>query len=198
MLRSLLACFLVVGCGSSGIKPDEPPSAMATMTGHIDELTQSQILGWLDANKRFGAKPISLAINSPGGEIDAALEIGVAIARYPGTVTCATSRAASAAAFVFEFCQRRYITEHGYLLFHEAAFFVEGTHTYRVPQLDRMKAGLQAANALIAAIIARRLEMDVDDYYEHIDDKEWILRGSEAVDANAADAVIAEHGRYGV
>lgn len=132
--------------------------------------------------------PITLAINSPGGEVFDALAIYNVLSRARDRITGRVEGlAASAASLILMAAGRIEIPANAYLMIHNPINLVWGD--YR--EMRDMADFLEKMHANLAGIYAARSGKSQEDAEAIMDAETWYI-GAEAVDAGFADAVTAE------
>jgi ATP-dependent protease ClpP protease subunit len=133
------------------------------------------------------SKVINVYINSNGGYIDALLSMLDIMQGSDKKFVCVAKWAASAAAMFFEFCDERYITINGSLMFHNAAGGFSG-------EINKVRSRLEAVEDQLATIeepIAARLGMTIEEYRIRASNEMW-LNKIKAIKQHAADGYVAK------
>lgn len=142
-------------------------------------------LQYLDATLPKG-ESIYLALDTPGGEINAE-EVMVQVVRgLSRPVTTITVRSASAGFFLVQSLGRRFILDNGTMMAHAPYLYIEG----RVR--DTLETNLKSELNDVKRIerrTAKRLGISLQSYYRLIA-HEYHTLGSSAVDQHAADEVV--------
>lgn len=141
------------------------------------------------ANIRGKAKyPIYLVFNSPGGSIDAGMEL-VSYINSIGNIHTITIDGASMAAMTVQLVKgNRYVTEDSTMMFHRAKINGIGGQI-EVGEVETRVAYLKSMLRSIGTRVAKRLKISYADYSTKVKD-EWWLYGTSIVEKNAADQVI--------
>lgn len=100
--------------------------SMAMLAGEIRELEQGNSLAKLIDELPLTVK--TLQLESPGGRLDVALEIAVAVQRR-GLNTYVNVRCHSACTFIYIAGKNRIAHEYSEFVFHRIQYLVEGEHT---------------------------------------------------------------------
>jgi ATP-dependent protease ClpP protease subunit len=164
-------------------------SPSSEVLGPIFEETVAPHVVRLNAAKR--GRTVLIRINSPGGQVDAGLELAKAIAtahRRGVKVVCEVENfAASMAANLFQVCPIRRMRADARLLFHEPVILP--LLPANVHRLREYLAELDAANALLAALVLPRVCVCLN-YFEAVRDRNWVLTADEAKQYCLVDEVI--------
>lgn len=190
MIKKLLLTFLFPALAQAG-------NIHLTSDNHVlirTEISDSSVtkaqyeIAKLVEKRGKGTYTIYLVLDSPGGSIDA----GLNLIEYTKTVknleTVTLFAASMASAIVEALPGKRNIIDTGILMFHRARGGVEGQFEdgeleSRLGLYKRMVRRMEAVNA-------SRLRISLDDYKKQVKDELWIL-GSESVSKNAADEVVS-------
>jgi ATP-dependent protease ClpP protease subunit len=131
------------------------------------------------------AQPI-LFINSPGGDIDAGMNLVNMIISSPKEVVCIGYFAASMAFVTLQACHKRYVLNNSTLMQHQARFGARGYEenfktfvAYIFNMLDKIN-GAQA----------KRMKMNIADFNKAREHDLW-LYGEDSVKFKAADALVS-------
>lgn len=177
---------------------DEPASPAAAsdcpswvkIDGPIDEETSKSFVSTLAA---CSDRPVVVEINSPGGNVFAALDMQKAIERHPHPVFCVVDGLAASAAFItLQSCSMRLMTNRSVIMAHHAA---APQASGQALQLANVAAALHALDRGNALHCAARMGMPVDDFEKHVaDGREWWMGLEEARENNAVDHQVADVG----
>jgi ATP-dependent Clp protease protease subunit len=97
----------------------KPPESWASLNGDVNAAAVDKIIGALE---RAPDAPITLSIDSPGGDIHPALDLHAALRQHQAPVTtCAGRRCDSAALTIFLAGDSRVASQHSEFLVHGAA-----------------------------------------------------------------------------
>ena len=133
-------------------------------------------------------KPVTVRINSPGGDVIEAQAIYNALRRHSdagGPVTIEIDAlAASAASFIAMAGDRIHIAENAMMMIHNAWTVALGNSD----QLRSTADVLDKFDGIISATYAKRSNADIQDVVKMMADETW-LTASEALDKGFADAV---------
>ena len=131
------------------------------------------------------SQPI-LFIDSPGGSIDAGMNLVNAILSSPKNITCVAYFAASMAFVTFQACHKRCILNNSTLMQHQAHFGAEGNEEnfksytkYIFSMLDKIN-GAQA----------ERMKMSLANFNKARESDMWMY-GNDAFQYNAADKLVS-------
>ena len=131
-------------------------------------------------------KPLDIRIDSVGGDVHEAFGIASAIQRYEGQTTAyVDGLAASAASYVAVMADKVVMTDYSQIMIHDACMMAFGNYE----ELMEAAAQLDATDAMIAAIIAGRSGMDVEDVRAAMDAETW-YDAQDAIEAGLADEVV--------
>jgi ATP-dependent Clp protease, protease subunit len=151
-----------------------------------DEVTPKMFKEQLYANGKNG--PVTVRLNSPGGDLIAASVIRATMLDYPGRVTVKVDGlAASAAVMVALGGDVIKMQAYAYMMIHEAAVGLLGY--FNVADLKGMIDDLKTINAGIIEAYTARTKMDPDKLGKMMADETWMTAG-EAVGYGFADEVI--------
>lgn len=148
-----------------------------------------------DAIGIAGGKPLTLKMNSPGGDLYAGAEIYTRLMEYPGQVTIdiisvsasAASVAAMASAKPGNRCR---ISPLGMMVIHNVQTKAEGD--YR--EMESAAQHLRQANSTIITAYQKKTGMEEAKLQEMLDKETW-LTAREAVEMGFADEVMLEEGQ---
>lgn len=160
--------------------------------GGVDVYIYDEIGYWGVTAKDFVAElanagdgPLTVHINTPGGDVFDGLAIYNAIAARDNTTTVVDGIAASAGSFIMQAGKKRRMTRNGQVMIHNASGLVIG----EAKDMREMADLLDKTTANIADIYAQRSGTDLDTWLEAMDAETW-YSGQEAVDAGLADEVV--------
>lgn len=198
MLRKLAPLLLLLAsCATATAPLSNTGSLVEAVTGE----TENACPEWLklegeidnDAAQALAAgfkacegQAVVLEINSPGGNIFAALEIQKAIERHDKPVVCLVDGMAASAAFVtLQSCDIRMMTDRSILMAHQAAIPRAGGQQ---DALANATAALRAIDRAIALHCAKRMGLTVEAFEAHVSGgREWWMALEEAEAAHAVD-----------
>jgi ATP-dependent protease ClpP protease subunit len=205
LLRSLAVFFVLLfpSCAHA----TEPISNAENLADFVLELngtpapTAARCPEWLKLDDSIGGsmvetlteqleackdRAVVVEINSPGGNLFAALEIQKAIERHPKPVLCLVDGLAASAAFVtLQSCDVRAMTPRSILMAHHASFNGARGQSH---ELENAVAALRAIDRATALFVAKRLDMKADDYEAKVSGgREWWLALDEAEKVHAID-----------
>lgn len=137
--------------------------------------------------------PVTVRLNSPGGDLIAASVISATLKDYPGKVTIKIDGlAASAAVMVAISGDRVKIQPSAYVMIHNPMIGLLGY--FNVDELKGMVDDLKVIKGGIVEGYQARTKMDYDKLSKLMDDETW-MTASEAVAYGFADEVIAGSGK---
>lgn len=143
------------------------------------------------------AKTINLHVNSPGGYVNDALAMYNALLNHPATVNAyVDGRADSAASFLVQAADKRFIARNAAMMIHCARAIAMGDETDMRALADR----LAEESRNIASIYAERAGGTVDDWLGRMSAGAGAMRGSTyrgqgAVDVGLVDEIAAAPSR---
>jgi ATP-dependent Clp protease protease subunit len=151
-------------------------------TDNTDAL-KKQIISFKEAD---GKLPIFIVLNSPGGSIVAGFEFITLIKSIPNPTYCVIeSEAFSMAAIISQYCTHTYIHKYGGIMFHEAAYGVDGSVSQvnsRVTFINNYIKSLEDDLALQMGITYTE--------YKDLTAKEWWVTATQAVQYGLADGIV--------
>lgn len=147
-------------------------------------VTAKRIAGALRA---IGDKPVTVMINSPGGDMFEGLAIYSLLREHPAEVTVKVlGLAASAASIIAMAGDSVEIARAGFLMIHNAWIYAAGNrHEFR-----EYADYLEPFDRSMADIYAARTGMDMKEVQKIMDAESWI-GGSDAIDQGFADSLLA-------
>jgi ATP-dependent Clp protease, protease subunit len=115
-------------------------------------------------------KPVSLRIDSSGGDVFDAFAMCSAIQRYPSKVTAyIDGLAASAASYIAVVCEDVVMNDYAYLMIHCASSYVSGN----ARDLEDVAARLRNIDANLAAIYQKRSDLTIEQVLDYMADETW-------------------------
>lgn len=157
--------------------------------GEVIDSTVKEAIDFIhDANKNK-AQVVIFEFDTPGGGVDAGLDLAMEIERSTVPVYCIVDNDAFSMGFVlFESCNLRILTKRAELMAHEVsgAGVVSGKK-YKFQDIAR---DLDRTDKQIAERVAPRLRMTVHVFQERIRNQEWWMDWQEALHAHAVDYVV--------
>lgn len=172
------------------VKAKHEDERSLTISGRIGEdwdgagVTVPYVRGFL---RRVGAGPVTLNINSPGGDFFEGAAIYNILREHDGEVTTnVLGLAASAASVIAMASDKLRVAKAGFLMIHNAWGLVMGNRH------DMTKAAEMFAkfDGTMAGVYADRSGLARDKIAAYMD-KETFFSGEEAVDVGLADALLA-------
>lgn len=162
------------------------------LDGEINEntlLIVRQIQIWnledqvLPTNKR---KPIYLYFFSPGGDIDVNYSLFDTIRTSQTPIYGVNmGRCASAAAYIFLACHKRYMLPHAYFLFHQGYGSLEGEFSTVIDQIKDYQRQVDE----LAALIEQYTKYSKEEVENNISG-EWFVRADEAKERGVVDDIV--------
>ena len=133
-------------------------------------------------------KPIKLFFFSPGGDLDINYAVidAITMSKTP-VIGVNVGQCASAAAYIYLSCHKRYMFPHAYFIFHQGSGTLSGTFDQICAQMQDYQ---QQVNELSDFILAHTNYSE-----EEIEDKivgEWYVRKDEAIKNGVAHEVITD------
>lgn len=123
-----------------------------------------------EALDEVSPKPVSLRIDSSGGDVFDAFAMCSAIQRYPGKVTAyIDGLAASAASYIAVVCDDVVMNDYAYLMIHCASSYGRGN----ARQLEDVAARLRNIDANLAAIYQKRSNLTIEQVLDYMGDETW-------------------------
>jgi len=134
------------------------------------------------------ASEIELYINSPGGSVVDVLAIGAALRSHKATVKgYVTGMAASAASFILQYCDERYITRNGMVMIHDAKAYAGGNAKQMRTAADLLD---KISNDIADIYAVRSGQGTVESWRETMVSGDTWYDGNESVDAGLVDSVV--------
>lgn len=134
-------------------------------------------------------KPITVRIDSPGGDPIAASTISAIISSYPGKVTAQIDgQASSAAVMVALAASHIRIMDSAYMMIHDPAVSVF-LAALNVETLSRLVTALQSVKQGLVQSYAARTGQPVEKLAQMMNDTTW-MNAQEAVDLHFADEIV--------
>lgn len=159
-----------------------------TLYGEVNDKSASHVVAAIHAaNAAKSSNPILLFINSGGGDVLAGGRIVDAItaSRRP-VYTVNVSLAASMAAIIFSYGQKRFCLPHAITMFHDASMAWQGDADKLTSRLSIFNSLMRSYNAHIAELLGASVEQI--DAHEHV---EWWISPNECVESHLCTAVIS-------
>jgi len=192
-MRKLLASLVIGILGLSGTALAKDvliiPQGVISLRGVFDGSMQSQFI--LDLGKRDLKEDdrILIAIDSPGGSIDAMeamLDVMHSYQEVGVEFDCFAVFAASAASAFLGHCDNRFVAPSSILMYHPATFGVRG----EAHKIQAMVNFTMKSVTKLEVFNAKTLRMPLSEYRAQVRDELWIS-GDEAVGKHAADKVLS-------
>jgi len=164
-----------------------------------DEITEDSleyvkyILNWNREDAKAGLapnerKPIRIFFHSPGGSLDVqdVLKSVISLSKTP-VIGIAMGSVASAAAYMFLSCHKRYMLKTAYFLFHLGSVATAGN---AADVLSAMKDYQQQLDDMVREITEHTKYTD-EEVKENIK-ADWIIRSTEALEHGIVDGIIED------
>jgi len=167
------------------VTPD--PDRTLFFKGEVNDKSADKFI--IDLNSLDEAdqsKPIFIVINSPGGSLEAGFRIenNMDALRAP-TVCIVENGAYSMASGIFLHCGSRYMEPHTSLMFHYGSIAIQGS---RYEAAEQMRHALDQFDQFDEDN-AKHLGLTLKAYRAKID-HDWWLTETQAIQNNAADAIV--------
>lgn len=163
------------------------------LDSEVDGLSVSKVSAQahqLDASLKSGY-PIVLVLNTPGGSIDAGMELIESLKSLNRPVDTLTIFAASMGFQIAQNLNQRYILDYGTLMSHKAFGGFQGQFSDGMSQLDsRYNFWLRRIKQMDDQTVKRTNGKQTLKSYRDAYQNEMWLTGSESVDGGYADAVV--------
>lgn len=131
-------------------------------------------------------KPVSLRIDSSGGDVFEAFAMCSAIQRYEGEVTAyIDGLAASAASYIAVVCKNVVMNDYAYLMIHCASSYVSGN----ARDMEDTAARLRNIDANLAAIYEKRSALTTEEVLDYMADETWFT-AAEAMECGLCTEVV--------
>jgi ATP-dependent protease ClpP protease subunit len=202
ILASLvLVLSLLASCRAQEPQPDSPivkllaanmaapTSVTITVFGEInDELAHHVASSILQADLAPGSEPTYIVIDSGGGSVKAAGEIisAMELSTRHKIITVDIGEAASAAAIIWSYGERRVMWPHAVLMFHLSYGKVEGTQAQMASSVEMQKSII----AIYESHAAKLASLTAPAYHALCAD-EWWMNAQQAKAAHFATAIDA-------
>lgn len=132
----------------------------------------------------------TIVIDSPGGAMDASIEIAAGIEAH-GHVKCIVRRRASSGAFgILQACQTRVLSSQAKLMTHRPRSMV--VIPMDVDLAHFIAEDIAKATLRWNAICSRRLRITPMAYAAKVTGRDWVMDAAEALSVGAADIVTPE------
>lgn len=156
-----------------------------TLRGPIDD----DVVGALIVNiQKKKSDVVYLFIDSPGGNIMAGLEFINYLKHTNKKVHCVAKVAISMAFAITQFCEKRLVAEDSVLMQHVASYSLGKD---REANNYSMAGFIKKISNYLDEKQAERIEMDVKEFKEKINNDWWLFTGKEIVENNVADEVVS-------
>jgi ATP-dependent protease ClpP protease subunit len=148
--------------------------------GPISDQTAPYVLGWL----KQAREPI-IYINSPGGELQASLQIAEAV-KAKGRVRCVvTGLAASGAFAVFQSCASRSMVKGAKLATHEPR--IATREPIERTSMAIIMLSLELTTEQWNAFCSQKLRLTAKEYESRVKGRDWVMEWQEALKVGATD-----------
>jgi ATP-dependent Clp protease protease subunit len=160
-----------------------------TLYGDVDEVSAKHVVDEIQRlNRSFAKTPIYLFINSPGGLVSSGGLMISAIKNSKRPVyTVCVELCASMAAITHAYGAKRYMLEYATLMYHEAAYGVQGQLTHNRSR-ERWS---ENQFARFEEEVAARAGIAIDEFRSN-ENKEWWVLSAEAAARHLNDCVYTE------
>lgn len=139
-----------------------------------------------EALDEVSPKPLSIRIDSSGGDVFEAFAMCSAIQRYEGPTTAyVDGLAASAASYIAVVCDSVVMNDYAYLMIHCAHSYARGN----ARELEDVAGRLRNIDANLAAIYQKRSSMSVEQVLDKMADETWFT-AAEALECGLCTEVI--------
>ena len=153
------------------------------------ELASKVATGIIQAAER-GDKVVVIHIDSPGGSVYAGQVLSKIMEAAPLQVVCKVDgMAASMAFYLLQSCDLRLMTERSILMAHEPSLQISGRGNK-----DWFKAHYEELLVLGEAMgrhQSRRLKITHEEFMRRIDNRDWNMDSTEALEVGAVDAIVS-------
>lgn len=140
----------------------------------------------IEALKEAKGKPVTLRIDSGGGDVFEAFAICSAIQRYEGkTTACVDGLAASAASYIAVVCDEVVMRDYAYLMIHCASSLVWGN----ARDMEDMAARLHNIDDNLASIYVKRSKLTKEQVLDYMADETW-FSAEQALEVGLATEVV--------
>ena len=161
--------------------------------GYINQETAEQFARFLhgaQARTSDWSRPVTILINSYGGDSVASLLIYSMLVDFLSPViTVSFGQACSGAFIVFESGKRRIMVPGAKLKFHRAAWRAVKGGTLNIEELDYMREKIKCINARLHCVVQKRSRQKAEmikDFFL----KEKVFEAKDAIKYNLADKII--------
>lgn len=133
-------------------------------------------------------KPIKLFFFSPGGDLDINYSVidTIKLSKTP-IIGVNVGQCASAAAYIYLSCHKRYMLPHAYFLFHQGSGTLTGTFGEICAQMEDYQKQVEE----LANFMVQHTSYKEDEIAEKIVG-EWYVRKDEALEKGVVDAVVTD------
>lgn len=188
----ILSIFIVCGLQTANAKaPFLTTYNTCALEGQVDSDSMYNLKKCIDNHVKTRAKknyPLYIYVNSGGGSIHAGLRF-ISYAKTVKNLHTITEYAASmAAAIVQGIPGKRYMVEHGVMMFHRARGGFEGQ--FGTGELESRLKLWQSIVESMERMQAKRIGISLKDYQQRRMN-EWWLYSFMAVDANTVDRIVS-------
>lgn len=152
-----------------------------------DEVTPQQFAA--DLGKLGDVKAVTVRINSPGGDVFAALAISSILRDHPASITALIDGyCASAATIITAFADKSQASANSMFVIHNTSTVAAGD--YRV--MDKASEILRKANANLIEIYTKKTGIEPAALQSMMDEETW-MTGAEAVEKGFIDELIGDN-----
>lgn len=130
--------------------------------------------------------PIYMIINTPGGNVESGFELVQTVQSLKSPLICIIeSKAYSMGALLASYCPKLYIHKFGMVMFHEAAYTVQGNTTQVHVRVNAIEKHLDE----LFSDVAKQLDISPQAFRNKIHD-EWWISATESAAIGFTDGVI--------
>ena len=133
-------------------------------------------------------KPIRLLFHSPGGDltVHSAISDIISISKTP-IIGIAIGEVASAAAYIFLMCHKRYALSNAVFLFHKGSIAASGNANDILTLIEDYQQQLN----LLSSKIGEHTAYSIDDIEQHLT-TDWYIRTEEALQYGVVDGIVTD------
>ena len=166
-------------------------SNFVSVRGPITSSTITTVLSTLiDKVSSLDDNNIYIYINSPGGSVDAGMQLVTYIQSLKEQniiVTCIAENAMSMGFVIFQYCDNRYITKYATLMQHQMSL---GNIKGKIKEINSYIEYINSIEDKINLDQAIRIGMNLDDFNNKINN-DWWLYSTNIIENKVADKVVS-------
>lgn len=134
----------------------------------------------------YKREPIKIFFFSPGGDLDINYAVidAIRLSKTP-VIGINVGQCASAAAYIYLSCHKRYMMPHSYFIFHQGSGTLSGTYGEICAQMDDYHQQI----AELANFMVQHTNYSVEEVTEKLIG-EWYIRGEEAIEKGVAHKIL--------